>query len=361
MDPKSYTLEELESHVTTLFSAGTTVPLSPLRLASYLKNPRAEQTDHILFEMHHEGRLVAYRTLMPDCCYDESGMPQRFAWLSGNFVDPGYRRRGLSTRLLQLAEAKWEGRLMYTNYAPDSKAVYDRTGVFPLLAERKGWRFHLRSAFGELWRDRLGGRSILNAGDSLLNLVQERKLRQFPDADPVRCRIERITSFDPGLTQLIDRSRGNSLFRRDAGTFSWILDHPWVTGQETPTLDYHFSYGARRFENILWKFTLPGEGGVGLLWLVVHDRKLSAPYLFTDQPGLLPIMAAQLMRTMISNGCAYTTIRHPELALNLMEYKKWFLAVRPMPQLLFAHKNFIEAVPRTLAIQDGDGDVVFTG
>ena len=61
----------------------------------------------------------------------------RFAWLSGNCVDPEFRRKGFSTRLLQQAEALWDGRLMYTNYAPASKAVYDRTGQFPLLLKER--------------------------------------------------------------------------------------------------------------------------------------------------------------------------------------------------------------------------------
>ena len=71
MDLKSYTLEELESHVKPALEGSIEIaPFSPLRLNSYLRNPRAEQTDHVLFEMRNEGKLVAYRTLLPDYYID---------------------------------------------------------------------------------------------------------------------------------------------------------------------------------------------------------------------------------------------------------------------------------------------------
>lgn len=362
MELRSYTLEELASQVVPDFKGHEgIVPLSPPRLASYLENPRAERSDRVLFVIRHEGRLVAYRTLLPDCFYDGAGQPRRFAWLSGNYVIPDFRRQGLSTRLLQLAVEQWGGKLMYTNYAPDSKAVYDQTGAFPLLVRRNGKRFHLRSASGELLGSRLGGKGLMQAGDRLLNHIREGKLRKFDPVDPSRCRMERITSFDPEVSHLIAHSLENSLFRRDAGIFSWILDHPWVTGPGAEPLNYHFSYRARKFENILWKCSLPGERGLGLLWLVVHDRKLSAPYLFSSGPELYPMLARQLIHTMITTGCAYATIRHTELLPRLMEHKAWFLAIRPMPQLLFSHQELAGLVPAGRGIQDGDGDVVFTG
>jgi uncharacterized protein (DUF2252 family) len=68
MDVKMYSLEELESHFQNSppWSSGTQ-SMSPLRLASYLKNPRAESSDMVLIEMRQAGRTAeAYRTLLPD-------------------------------------------------------------------------------------------------------------------------------------------------------------------------------------------------------------------------------------------------------------------------------------------------------
>ena len=180
MDLRTYTLEELERYLTPLFSnPESTHPLSPLRLQSYLKIPRADMQDTVLFEMHHENQLMAYRTLLPDLFYDRDGIPQRFAWLSGNWVHPEMRRKGISTKLLTEAEEKWNGRLMYTNYAPDSKALYDHTGRFRVIARREGRRYYLRSNSEELLGNRVNARGILRTGDRLINQAREQHLKTF--------------------------------------------------------------------------------------------------------------------------------------------------------------------------------------
>jgi len=362
MELKAYTLEKLETSLTPV-SSGITgiVSITPLRLASYLNNPRSEKTDYVLLEMHHEGQLVAYRTLLPDCFYDRKGSKHRFAWLSGNYVSPEFRRQGISTRLLQHAEAHWDGRLMYTNYAPDSKAVYDRTGQFPVLTRREGKRFYLRASSKELLGRRTGFGNVLQKGDNLVNWLRKGKLQKIQSPEDRDCTIEKITIQDNALRLLVEKEQQKSLFRRDVDVFTWILEYPWITTDQVDPIGYHFSYEAKKIENHLLKFTLPGNRGIGFMWLLIHNSKLSVPYAFTDHEAIYPLMARTLIHTMASSGCAYSTIRHPLLMEQLAGHRKWFLSIRNMPQLLFTHKNMAELVPDDLEIQDGDGDVVFTG
>jgi len=362
MDLISYTLEDLNSHQFQAFSGNKEVaPLSPLRLQSYLTNPRADKRDHILFELRQKDRLIAYRTLLPDCFYGHLGDSHRFAWLSGNYVDPEYRRRGYSTRLLQLADKQWDGRLMYTNYAPVSKAVYDQTGQFRVLFQKHGKRFYLRAASSELLGKRLGNQKLLNTGDQLVNRLREGMLQKYQPVHASECRVVKIVSFDQQVTEMINQYGEQSLFRRDSEVFSWILEHPWVTEREVEPLDYQFSYKVKRFENLLLKFTLPGDKGLGLLWLVIHNRKMSAPYLFLNNEKIYPLMARTLIHTMITHGCSYSTIRNLKLMESLMQHRKQFLSVRNMPQFYFSHKSLANQVPGNMEIHDGDGDVVFTG
>ena len=361
MDIKMYTLEELESHIHLLLSdKSQTAPLSPLRLSSYLTNPRAEPKDHVLFELWNEDKLVAYRTLLPDIFFDQNHMPHRFAWLSGNWVDPAFRRQGFSTKLLQQAEARWEGRLMYTNFAPSSKAVYDRTGQFPLLTQRDGKRFYLRAANEELLGERLGSKDLLRVSDQVINRFREGKLQKFQPVDNSRCKVESITHMDKQIDQLLSRFKDRSLFNRDTEDFRWILEQPWVTSKQTDTIKYHFSYTSSRFQNLLLKFFLPDQS-MGFLWLVVHNQTMSAPYVFVESEKIFPFMARELLHAMIIHGCTHTTIRHKQLAEQMMVHKSQFLSVRNMPQKIFVHKLMADRVPPRLDIQDGDGDVVFTG
>jgi len=361
MDIKVYTLEKLESHIRDIHSHHDHVsPLSPLRLQSYLKNPRAEQSDPVLLELWMKDKLIAYRSLLPDCFFDYRGKPWRFAWLSGNWVHPDFRRQGFSTKLLQEAEARWDGRLMYTNYAPASKAVYDRTGQFPLLVKREGKRFYLRAASEDLLGDRLGSRGLLRTGDKAINLLHERKLRKFEGVKEDLCLIEKVTNLGGEPGDLVNGLLKSSLFRRDVKVFNWILDYPWVREGSKDASNYHFSYQSARFENILLSFTLP-DGNRGIIWLLIHNKALSVPYLFSESDQLLPFMARTLIHQMIIKGFAYATIRHTTLAEQVAQHKNLFLTIRNMPQLIFAHKKIEKQVQRELEIQDGDGDVVFTG
>lgn len=361
MELKAYTLEELDVYLSPLFSdPDTPLPLSPLRLLSYLNNPRADKGDRVLFEMHHKNQLVGYRTLLPDLFFDQQGVPQRFAWLSGNWVHPDFRRKGISTALLEKAEESWTERLMYTNYAPDSKALYDHTGHFKEIARRDGKRFYLRSNAEELLENRVKSGGLLRMGDHIINQLRERSLksRKIPEFDFIA---EEDFQEPTDIKGLISQKQQKNLFRRDADVFSWALAFPWVSQGEMSPLNYHFSYRADNFKNNLYKYSHSESGNRGMLWLIHHNRALSAPYVFAEDEKLLASMAASLIRNMISLGCTHTTIRHAGLLSQMENYKKLFLHSKPMPQYIFAHQNLADSIPKGATIQDGDGDVMFTG
>lgn len=361
MDLKIYTLGELEPYLYILYSKPESlVPVSPLRLRSYLKNPRARMSDPVLFEMRQGDDVIAYRTLLPDWFYDGKDQSHRFAWLSGNWTRPDMRRQGISTRLLEMAEERWKGRLMYTNYAPESKAVYDRTGRFSVIARREGLRFYLRSASRDLLNERIGSSKLLGFGDRLINESREKRIRKykFPASS---CEANAIDGFISQLSELVRRLQQDALFRRDREIFEWALEYPWVTEQACDPFDYHFSYKASRFENILLQFDHAEKKAHGILWIIIHNRVLSVPYFFAGDPELEACMAESIVRTMIEEDCTHTTIRNAGLLNHMTKHRKLFLRTRNMPQLLFAHQDLMELLPENRIIHDGDGDVMFTG
>jgi hypothetical protein len=249
---------------------------------------------------------------------------------------------------------------MYTNYALASKAVYDRTGNFPLLSKREGKRFYLRAAAEDLLGDRLGARRLLRFGDQAVNKLREKKLQEFTGAEEAPCQMEEVPSLKGELGKLVAVWQEGSLFRRDADVFNWILEYPWVTEDPGDPLIYPFSYRSRRFENILLRFSLPDQSQ-GLLWMLLHNQGLSIPYVFADNDLLYSFMAKTMIRYMISRNCAYATIRQEAFIKHMVPHQHLFLHIRNMPQLIFAHKTLAEWLPRDPVIQDGDGDVVFTG
>jgi GNAT superfamily N-acetyltransferase len=362
MDLKVYSLEELEPYLYILYSKPESlVPVSPLRLKSYLKNPRAEMSDPVLFEIRQHDEVIGYRTLLPDCFYDSKEQPQRFAWLSGNWVRPDMRRQGISTQLLEIAEEKWQGRLMYTNYAPESKALYDSTGRFTLMALREGQRFYMRSATEELLGERMRSGKLLGFTDHLVNELREKRIQKYRFPSGIQCQVTPIDGFLSQLAELVKRLQQDALFRRDRAIFEWALEYPWVTEQACDPVNYHFSYKANRFENILLQFKRADGEFQGVLWIILHNNVLSVPYFFAGDKALHACMAETIVRTMVENGCTHTTIRNPKLLEHMQAHRKVFLSVRKMPQRIFAHRDLEGLLPDKRVIHDGDGDVMFTG
>jgi len=118
------------------------IPLSQLRAESYINNPHANPDDPLVFMLMKVDQVIAFRTVLPDKWYSKDGQTIRFAWLSGSWVHPSYRRKGYSTHLLKAVEKHWQGRLMYTNNAAASKKLYDKTCNFVSVAKFSGIRFY---------------------------------------------------------------------------------------------------------------------------------------------------------------------------------------------------------------------------
>ena len=112
---------------------------------------------------------------------------------------------------------------------------------------------------------------------------------------------------------IISRLQQNSLFRRDVNIFDWARSKPWVTDGDIAPLNYHFSYRAGKFENILYEYRHAESGARGFLWLIHHNRALSVPYLFAEEDQLIDAMAVTLTRAMIDlGGYSY---HHPALRI----------------------------------------------
>ena len=240
-------------------------------------------------------------------------------------------------------------------------ALYDHTGRFGLIARREGKRYYLRSNAEELLGNRIKAGGLLKMGDRLINQLREQQLNSFHIPESGSISVEGIKEPSPELEAIISLTQHDSLFRRDRNIFSWALGNPWVTDQDIPHINYHFSYSSDKFENILFKYQNEENGALGMLWLIHHNRAISVPYFFAEEDQLRDAMASTLTRTMIERGCTHTTIRHPGLNTRLEAFSKLFLSSKQMPQLVFAHKKLSDSIPPGAFIHDGDGDVMFTG
>lgn len=360
MKTEVYTIAQLKNYIETpKYRENDILPVSPERVASYIRNPRAKPDLPVLFLLREDDEILAYRTLLPDYFMGENG-PTPFAWLSGNYVSPNHRRKGLSTLLFKTVEEAWGGKLMYTNYAPESKAVYDKLNAFHMFRERPGRRYYLRSSLKVLLGGRIKSAGLLEFGDKLINGIHDPGLKtdHFRLPDGISAIQKEV--LDPGLKEFISEQSSASLFRRGPIEFKWIRDWPWVSEKPAISLagSYQFTREVEKFRNKI--FELKSNKGTAFLWISIINSKAAVPYFYSNDP-ILAVAARQLvLEEMIAEECAYLTIRHPELGPIMGTRKNPFLFSRSMPQRYFCHNSLKDLIRQELKIQDGDGDCIFS-
>ena len=359
---EKYTADRLREYITSpAYLESATVPVSVHRAQSWIHNPRLESSDILLYTAFEGEEMLAYRCILPDRSGD-----LRFGWLSGNWVLPSRRRQGLASRLFEEAFKDWGGRLMYTNYAPESKAVYDKSGQFDLYHERAGYRYYLRSASSGL----LGRRNIffrlagpvLKTSDGIVNSWQDTRIRasmrkilpDFLHAEPVRI-------MDPDIHTFLAQHDRLGFGRRGLQDFHWIEAHPWIKEGEQRDKKYFFSSIAPKFRNVYLKLLDAGGALAGFVMIVIVGDKMSLPY-FAVEETVSKLAVNMLDHYLAVNKISYFTTYNPELTELMNESTLPILGKRKMMQKYFATHELAGQLPdaRGIIFQDGDGDVVFT-
>jgi GNAT superfamily N-acetyltransferase len=337
------------------------IPVSSNRALSWLKNPRAEPEDILLYLLFDGEDLASYRCILPDRHADI-----RFGWLSGNWVDPERRRQGLASRLFDEAFKDWGHQLMYTNYAPESKAVYDKTGRFALYREIEGVRYYQRAVSATLLGHRNAvyrtARPLFGLADGIINawqdfrisIVRKKNKPDFLHAEPVR-------SVDPASLDLMERNNRLGFGLRDQEVFDWITDFPWLKEGERQDEKYFFTWIVPRYKNTCLK-VWDNEGKLaGFLMLTVVGEKMTLPYVCLKEEAFSAVVKI-LDHYLSSEKVSYITTYNPE-AMSLLENSRTpLLGKRRMYQRFFATHELIRQLPdgNKIFFQDGDGDVVFT-
>ncbi|MFZ5941751.1 MAG: GNAT family N-acetyltransferase [Bacteroidota bacterium] len=363
---RTYSLSQLQAYTGTLsFASRPLIPVSSMRAASYILNPNALESDIVLAEYYENGELVAYRTVLPDMVRSKNEQPLRFAWLSGNYVHPDFRRKGISTRLFGVMEEAWNGRLMYTNYAPASRAVYDETGKFAVYAAREGERLYLRSPFYAAWRDRFSRPGLLKAADAVVDLFHEPFVRLGKTADLHPLRVTEVTAFSDDMPLFIAGLQEQSLFGRDAQTFNWIRRYPWVREgrPDEESTRYNFSLVSPFFRNHWYEIRRDDGSPTGFVWIMVNGKKLMVPYLLSasDCSAVVTDIAASLaVKTMIAEKAAYLLVRNRPLEQAVKKLRAPFLLHRTSVMNYYVHRELQPLMAENGLIHDGDGDCVFT-
>ncbi|MFC2115503.1 GNAT family N-acetyltransferase [Bacteroidota bacterium] len=332
------------------------VPVSNHRAQSWLNNPRIRPEDVIMYLGYEEEDMIAYCTIMPDRHSDI-----RFGWVSGIWARPDQRRKGLASRLFEEAYIDWGHQLMYTNYAPEAKALFTKSGHFDLFYERSGIRYYQRSSLADLLGNRNNmyrrSRLLLSMADGVLNTVQDIRIR-MKRKEPKDIQFEENSSVDYEAMDFLENNAGTGFCLRGMEEFDWIIKYPWIEVGSEKDIRYFFSSVSPDFRNICIKIRESGESMAGFLWMVINGDKMILPYASFKEGANLDI-SGLLNHYLQVNRISYFTTYQSDV-IKIFQPGP-MLGSRKMMQNYFSTRELRRQLPdsESIKFQDGDGDVVF--
>ncbi len=323
-------------------------PLSIERAQSYLNNPHAKPNDIVLYLIRQGSTLIAYRTLLPD---DYGTPPMHFAWFSGNYVNPNFRRQGFSQKLLKEVMQDWDNKLMFTNYAPISHKIYQKLGSFNNISTREGGSFYLKFSAKKILYARTAKalRWLLPLLDVFIHTFVELKLR-----------LRKKHTFSPDINiykrpdkEFLRRFDNREMigFNRNVSDLEWIVNFPWIT-ENSEKQNYFFSYTAKQF---YYRYILIGTNDFALLKL--RDGHLSIPYFSASNKEVLNKLSKFIIAWSVKYKISHFTTYDEKLYRTILEQKHPFIIHKQKTQNVFASWNIVPSNPKC---NDGTGDYIFT-
>ncbi len=351
------------------FKSFENIPISSLRVNSYVNNPNSDEEDYVLYLAIENEKLIGYKTIFSDkFIYLNSKI--KFGWLSGTWTHKNYRRKGISLKLFNEVNNDYEGKLMYTNYAEESKAVYDKSQKFEVLKSLKGYRYYFRFCLKDLLPPKskffYNIKYLLGVIDCFFNIFYNLKYRFLKTDFASYKNISKIKTLKKeNIFEFLQSYKSNELFNRGASEYQWINDFPWVNSlskQKSESKKYFFSVFTTKFSSDFFQISDPNSKEIiGVFCLNYNDKKISIPYAYLSKEAS-KITSSFIFDFCLKNKINFVTIYNDFLNEELNCKKKLYISKKSFVQNYFVSKQLIDNYSdiKDFDIQSGDGDVVFT-
>jgi len=357
-------LDELESFVQSkTFQQFTTIPITVLRAKSYINNPHAQPGDVVLYLGFVEKQLVAFRTLFADRTLFEKETI-RFAWCSGNWVHRDFRRKGFSEQLLNEAFVDWNGKLMFTNYAPNSEKLYQKTGKFHPVYQFKGFRGYLFPKTRKLLpaaSKNVATKLIFTFIDEVISIFSQARILFFKTKTNPKIRFETKQFPDEECYRILQNNPSDYLLNREEPELKWIFQYPWISTESIYIAEkYPFSSHSSSFHYQTIK-VFKKDKLAGFFIFSVRDAQLKTLFFCFPSEKEVEIdagIAGFLKLYCVKHKIEVITIYKYEIAQLLLTRKFPFLHAKKYGQKIYS--SFEINNNRNFFFQDGDGDVIFT-
>jgi GNAT superfamily N-acetyltransferase len=342
------------------------IPISTHRAISHIHNPRTDKEDILMTIAYENDEMIGYLGVLADRIYTLKGEPQKCGWLSCMWVNPTLRGKGIAKQLLATVFKTWNDHILVTEFTPEAKGLYDRSGNFTDLRINEGLRCYMRFNLHEVLPKKSekykSYSTLLKVLDSLANIPVDLRLSLMKTKQVSSLQFLPVTEIDSTLNKYIQSKQNCQFERRSADELNWIINYPWLK-QSQPTDEsrrYHFSSVAQRFQNLCFKLTDKGKTK-GYLHLTIRDNHLKIPYAYFE-PECMPDIVQYVYQIMQEHKLNMLTVFHPDLISFFKTNTTRFIYRRAIRRNYIITKvldsHFSEK--EKLLIQDGDADCVFT-
>ncbi len=199
--------------------------------------------------------------------------------------------------------------------------------------------------------------------DNTLNVICSTRLKSLlRNLQPVN-RYIAVNFINKKIEEFLRENTDQSLFKRNAEVFQWMVDFPWITGKKETGINlhkYHFSQFSKDFKQWFIKVTDDYDTIRGFLMLTLHKGILKTPYIITDD-DLISDVAIFIIKLATHNKVSVIVSQHAQLVIHLKKMKKFFIHQRASEYGFITTKNIVDKLKNTTYnFYDGDGDGAFT-
>lgn len=371
MEIKRLNISELESYINSEeYKTSEDIPISRHRALSYINHPDAKTNDIVLCLAYIDGRLMGYLGILPGYLklYD---IHKKVGWLSCLWVSPNARGKGIAKVLVKEALQAWDYKVLATEFTPEAKNLYDRSGEFEELYTATGVRGFLRFNLQELLPNRFpklsGFKDILKAVDYTGNALVNMGLLFSGQKTSKNYTIEYLSYLDEETTEYINSWQRRELLCRDADELNWITRYPWVLNactEDKNTKRYYFTSIAKRFNLLNIKLLDENENIIAFIMLSVRNNNLKIPYCFVEEKDVSKVLEVIYLHMHKMKLNMFTTY-HPLLTKYINKSSTPFIYKRDIRRTYLATHSLKSEIENfntnsKLYFQDGDGDCAFT-
>jgi hypothetical protein len=344
------------------------IPISQHRALSHTMNPRVDPDDVVLFLVYVDDEIAGYIGILADHFFI-NGLPEKIGWISCLWIDPTSTGKGIVKKLLKQAFLRWNNKVLITNYSPDVKGTYIRSGLFMEPFTKPGVRGYLRFNFHELLPTKKKVFQqwswLLKVGDAVLNVGNETRLfvtqvfNKHGDS-----RIEVLSEIDQETNAFIKKHQQDNLPKRSSDELNWIVKYPWILeGVHKTSVQqrYYFSSISKQFVQVPIKILDEHKQIKIFLYITIRNKHLKVHYVYFSGVDTKEV-AAVIYTQALKYRCNMVTVFDPILNEYIFNNPSPFLFKKKLTQEYFASKAFegkLAAHPSD-EFQYGDGDGVFT-